>query len=125
MAEAFAKSLGGWEVWSAGSHPSGRVHPAAIELMNELHLPLDGQYSKGVDQVPPREWDAVVTMGCGDACPTVRAKHRLDWAIPDPVAVPLEEARRIRDDLLARVRALHQEMVDKPRAQGQDKASRQ
>ena len=125
MAEAFAKSLGGWEVWSAGSHPSGRVHAAAIELMKERHLSLAGQYSKGVDQVPPRAWDAVVTMGCGDACPTVRATRRLDWAIPDPVAVSVEDARRIRDDLLQRVRALHHEMVDKPRAPGQDKTCRQ
>jgi protein-tyrosine-phosphatase len=123
MAEAFAKSLGGWEVWSAGSHPGGRVHPVAVELMRELPLSLEGQYSKGVNQVPAREWDMVVTMGCGDACPTVRATRRLDWAIPDPVAVPLEEARRIRDELLRRVRVLHHEMVDKPRAPGQDKAS--
>ncbi len=124
MAEAAAKALGGWTVWSSGSHPSGRVHPMAIELMRELKLPLEGHASKGLDQVPSVEWDAVVTMGCGDACPSVRAKRRLDWAIPDPVAGSVEQARSIRDDLLWRVRELHKEIVDKPRTPPQDKTSR-
>ncbi len=106
MAEAIARSLGQgrWEVWSAGSRPSGAVHPIAVTLMQELGLSLAGHASKGLEQVPPIRWDYVVTMGCGDACPTVAARHRLDWDIPDPVGRPLEEARRIRDELQARIR---------------------
>jgi protein-tyrosine-phosphatase len=108
MAEAFARAAAGgaWEVWSAGSQPGGRVHPVALEAMREVGLDLGAHASKGLDQVPAREWDIVVTMGCGDACPTVRAKRRIDWDIPDPVGRPMAEVRRIRDDLAARIRAL-------------------
>ena len=105
MAEAIARSLAKdqWEVWSTGSHPSGRVHPVAIEAMKELGLDLSGHRSKGLEELPPREWDYVVTMGCGDACPAVRARHRIDWDIPDPVGLPMDDVRRIRDDLRQRV----------------------
>ena len=108
MAEAVARSLGGgeWEVWSAGSHPSGQVHPLASRLMAELGLDLSGQRSKGLEDVPKRPWDYVVTMGCGDACPTVSARHRIEWEVPDPVGLPLDEARRIRDQIGEGVRDL-------------------
>jgi len=108
MAEAVAKNLGQekWNVWSAGSRPSGSVHPLAVQLMQELGLDVSQHHSKGVEAVPKRSWDYVVTMGCGEACPFVSARHRLDWAIPDPVGLSLGEARAIRDNLIARVRAL-------------------
>ena len=108
MAEAVARAVGGpaWDIGSAGSQPSGRVHPQAIQLMKEIGLDLRAHRSKGLDEVSSRPWDYVVTMGCGDACPSVPAKHRLDWQIPDPAAVPPEEARRIRDHIVALVREL-------------------
>jgi len=108
MAEAAAKALGGdqWDIWSAGSSPSGRVHPLAVQLMGEVGLNLSTHRSKGLDAVPSRQWDYVVTMGCGDHCPTVNAMHRLDWQIPDPAGLPLDEARRVRDQVMERVRAL-------------------
>lgn len=117
MAEAFAKSIAapGWEVWSAGSSPSGRVQPIAAQLMQELGLDLSTHRSKGVEQLPQRRWDYVVTMGCGDACPAVPAAHRLDWDIPDPVGLPIDAARRIRDDIGRRVRELLAE-EGRPRA---------
>ena len=109
MAEAIAKSFvtDAWEIWSAGSHPGGGVHPVAIQTMQELGLDLSAHRSKGLHDVPSREWDYVVTMGCGeDACPTIPAHHRLDWPIADPVGLPLEDVRRIRDDLTQRITAL-------------------
>ena len=108
MAEAVAKSLSGgrWDLWSAGSHPSGRVHPVAMQLMAELGLDLAAHRSKGLADVPSRQWDYVVTMGCGDACPMVQARHRLDWDIPDPVGLRIEEARQIRDRIVALIRDL-------------------
>ena len=111
MAEAIAKSLAGnrWEVWSAGSHPGGRIHPVAIVMMQELGLDVSTHRSKGLAELPAREWEYVVTMGCGDACPTVRARHRVDWDIPDPVGLPMEETRRIRDQIVGLVRGLLQE----------------
>ncbi len=108
MAEAVARSLtnGAWDVWSAGSHPSGRIHPLAIQLMAERGLDLSPHRSKGLQDVPARRWDYVVTMGCGDACPAVSTRHRLDWDLPDPVGLPLEEARGLRDRIEGLVREL-------------------
>ena len=108
MAEALAQAAArpGWEIWSAGSAPGGGVHPLAIQLMDELKLDLRGRRSKGLEAVPAGPWDYVVTMGCGDACPAVAAHRRLDWDLPDPAALPLEEARRLRDDLKRRIEAL-------------------
>ena len=109
MAEAAARRLdraGRWDIWSAGSQPSGRVHPAAIEAMRELGMDMSAHRSKGLGDVPQRTWDYVVTMGCGDACPAFQARQRLDWQIPDPVGLPPEQVRAIRDDLTRRVEQL-------------------
>lgn len=125
MAEAFANASAGkeWEVWSAGSHPSGRVHPVATQLMGELKMDLSAHRSKGLDEVPQRQWDYVVTMGCGvlrsdsgrrpersrtdgDACPAVNARQRIDWSISDPVGLPIDEARGIRDQIAGLVSGL-------------------
>ena len=127
MAEAIATALtkGQWEVWSVGSHPSGQVHPFAVQLMVELGLNLAGHRSKGVEEIPARHWDYVVTMGCGDRCPAVSAHHHVDWAIPDPVGLPLAEARQIRDEIAQRVRNLlgHPgQVLDKGRIIREDKS---
>lgn len=112
MAEGFAKALAAdtWEVWSAGSSPGGRVHPVAMEMMRELGIDLSEHYSKGVDEVPQRTWDYVVTMGCGDSCPQVPTRRRLDWDIPDPVSMSTEQARALRD----RLRSLIGELLRHP-----------
>ena len=108
IAEAAARMAVGdqWEIWSAGSRPGGRVHPLAIQLMDERGYDLRAHHSKGIDALPSRQWDIVVTMGCGDACPMLRAATRVEWDIPDPVGLPVDEARRIRDELIRRVRLL-------------------
>jgi protein-tyrosine-phosphatase len=89
MAEAFAHIHGGEKVeaYSAGSRPSGVVNPKAIEAMRELGYDLSRQRSRSIVDLPDIEFDFVATMGCGDACPFVRAKHREDWDIPDPKAL--------------------------------------
>ena len=109
MAEAAARRFdrdGRWDVWSAGSRPGGGVHPAAVDSMRELGMDISGRRSKGLSDVPQRTWDYVVTMGCGDTCPAVRAAQRLDWQIPDPVGLPPDEFRAVRDDLIRRVEQL-------------------
>jgi len=112
MAEAFARIHGGGgvEAWSAGSRPSGRVSPRAIEAMRELGYDLAAHASKSLDELPAVEFDAVVTMGCGDACPFVPAKRRLDWQIPDPRELPPAEFRAVRDRIERDVRALLEEL---------------
>src|SRR5262245_10077868 len=86
MAEAFARLDGGpgVDAHSAGSRPSGRVNPKAVEAMKELGYDLTAHTSKGLGEFDGQEFDAAVTMGCGDACPLVRAQRRIDWQIPDP-----------------------------------------
>jgi protein-tyrosine-phosphatase len=108
MAEAFARLYGGAavEVDSAGSRPSGRVHPRAVEFMREVGCDLSRHQSKSLAEIPDLEYDVAVTMGCGDACPRVRAKRREDWAIPDPKDLPPDQVREVRDLLAHQVRAL-------------------
>ena len=108
MAEAFASINGGKDVeaFSAGSQPSGVINPKAIEAMRELGYDLSAHRSKSVVDLPDIEFDLVATMGCGDACPFVRAKSREDWDIPDPNVLPPEEFRAVRDLIRSKVKTL-------------------
>jgi arsenate reductase (thioredoxin) len=108
MAQAFARMHGGdaVEAFSAGSRPSGRINPKAIEAMRELGYNLTTHHSKSLDEVPAGPYDATVTMGCGDACPNVAARVREDWAIPDPREMPPEQFREVRDLIGRKVKEL-------------------
>jgi arsenate reductase len=106
MAEAFARLYGGVEAYSAGSRPSGRVNPKAIAAMQELGYDLSVHQSKSLDDLPDVEFDAAITMGCGDECPLLKTGRREDWGIPDPKELPPEEFGKIRDLIGAKVRAL-------------------
>ncbi len=99
MAQAFAAIHGNdkVEAFSAGSRPSGRINPKAIAAMNELGYDLSTHDSKSLDQIPDVEYEYAITMGCGDECPFVKAKHRLDWNIPDPREMNEAEFRVVRD----------------------------
>jgi protein-tyrosine-phosphatase len=98
------------EAFSAGSRPSGKLNPKAIEAMNELGYDLSRHSSKSRDQIPDIEYDLVVTMGCGDECPLIRARRREDWNIPDPKDMPPNEFRAIRDLIKSKVKALLTEL---------------
>lgn len=108
MSQAFAKILGGDRVesYSAGSRPSGKVNPKAIAAMLEIGYDLSTHDSKSLEEIPAIEYDAVVTMGCGDACPFVKAKRREDWQIPDPRNMPPGEFREVRDFIKSKVSRL-------------------
>ncbi len=108
MAEAFARIHGGdrVEAFSAGSRPSGRVNPRAVEAMKEVGYDLTAHTSKGLDEFNGKEFDAAVTMGCGDECPLVLAKRRVDWQIPDPKEMPPEQFRQVRNLIENRVKEL-------------------
>ena len=110
MAEGFARAIAGadWMIASAGSRPSGRVDPTAIALMREVGIDLSSHSSKGLQDLPSITWDAIVTMGCGDACPSVPARRRDDWELPDPKQLPVGESRRTRDEIRRRVSDLLQ-----------------
>jgi protein-tyrosine-phosphatase len=85
------------EAASAGSKPSGRVNPKAVEAMKELGYDLTTHASKGLDEFNGQHVDVAVTMGCGDECPLVHAKQREDWQIPDPRDMTPEQFRGVRD----------------------------
>ncbi|MBS1593099.1 MAG: arsenate reductase ArsC [Bacteroidetes bacterium] len=108
MAQAFARMYGGpyLMAYSAGSRPSGRINPKAIAAMQELGYDLSTHASKALTEIPDIEYDYAVTMGCGDECPWVRAKHRADWQIPDPRDMSEEDFRRVRDMIRDQVRTL-------------------
>ena len=108
MAEAFARmhGKGKVEAHSAGSRPSGRVNPKAIEAMRELGYDLTEHTSKGLNDFNGTDVDVAVTMGCGDECPLVRAKQRVGWQIPDPREMSPEQFREVRHLIETKVKEL-------------------
>ena len=102
---------GAVHVRSAGSTPSAEIDPAVIRAMAEVGLDLSKEYPKPLTDDAVRGADAVVTMGCGDACPVYPGKRYLDWELPDPAGRPLGEVRGIRDEIDRRVRALVSELA--------------
>lgn len=109
MSQAFAKILGGSriEAYSAGSRPSGKINPKAIAAMKELGYDLSSHHSKSLEEVKAdAPFDAVVTMGCGDACPWMPAKQFIDWQIPDPRDMNEEDFRKVRDFIKGKVAEL-------------------
>ncbi len=105
MAEAFARMHGADAVdaFSAGSRPSGIVNPRAVEMMRERGYDLSVHQSKSLADVPDGPYAAVITMGCGDACPWIPAALREDWELQDPKVLADDQFRPIRDDIERRV----------------------
>jgi arsenate reductase len=108
MAAALTQSLGGGRVnvWSAGSAPAAEINPAAVAVMAEIGLDLSQEFPKPMTDEVVRAADVVVTMGCGDACPVYPGRRYLDWELEDPVGLPLERVRGIRDRIEVHVREL-------------------
>src|SRR6185295_18869162 len=97
-AQAFARihGAGKVEAFSAGSRPSGRINPRAVEAMKEVGYDLTTHTSKGLGAFNGQEFDAAVTMECGDECPLVLAGRRLEWQIPDPRDMTADQFRDVR-----------------------------
>ncbi len=109
MAQAFATMHGKGSVlaFSAGSQPSGIVNSKAIAAMKELGYDLGTHSSKSLDEVKAEApFDAVVTMGCGDACPWMPASEHIDWQIPDPRHMEPEQFNQVRDQVSGMVKKL-------------------
>jgi arsenate reductase (thioredoxin) len=97
-------------VMSAGSRPASEINPAVIQAMAETGLDLAREFPKPLTSDQVQTADIIITMGCGDACPVYPGKRYLDWDLPDPAGLPLEEVRPIRDDIQRRVRQLIAEL---------------
>jgi arsenate reductase (thioredoxin) len=105
------RAAGRVHVRSAGSDPAEEINPAVVEALAELGIDVREEFPKPLTDEVVRAADAVVTMGCGDACPVYPGKRYLDWELDDPAGQPLEAVRRIRDEIDGRVQTLLAELV--------------
>lgn len=105
IAQALYERRGG-EARSAGSRPADELHQAVVEALEEIGIDVSGRTPKGLEREDVEWADLVVTMGCGDACPVLPGKEYLDWNLPDPAGLCLEEVRELRAVIEDRVASL-------------------
>ena len=114
IAAGFMHALAGdrVEVLSAGSAPKDSINPVAVEAMKEVGIDISNQQPKILTTEAVFESDAVITMGCGDACPIFPGKRYEDWVLDDPAGQNLDFVRKVRDEIKLRVEKLLQELLD-------------
>ena len=105
------QAAGAVRVTSAGSQPASQLNPAVVAAMAEIGLDISREYPKPLTPGQVQAADVVITMGCGDTCPVYPGRRYLDWELPDPAGLPLEEVRPIRDEIARRVRQLLTELT--------------
>lgn len=105
-----ALSGGAVHVRSAGSAPAQQINPTVVAAMAEIGLDLEAAFPKPLTDDVVQAADVVITMGCGDACPLYPGKRYQDWELTDPAGLPLEDVRRVRDDIRAHVEAMLAEL---------------
>lgn len=113
MAAGFMNSLGAGrvEVLSAGSAPKDAINPIAVQAMQEVGIDISNNVPKVLTPEAVQESDAVITMGCGDACPFYPGKRYEDWVLDDPAGQGIESVRVIRDEIKKRVEQLLSELL--------------
>lgn len=113
MAAGFMRELGGdrLQVFSAGSAPQGSINPIAVSAMREAGINISHEEPKILTTEAVFEADAVITMGCGDACPIFPGKRYEDWVLEDPAGQDIKFVRVVRDEIKARVEALLRELL--------------
>lgn len=113
MAAGFMRTLGAdrVEVLSAGSAPKDSINPIAVQAMQEIGIDISNNVPKVLTPEAVQESDAVITMGCGDACPFYPGKRYEDWVLDDPAGQGIESVRVIRDDIKKRVEQLLSELL--------------
>jgi protein-tyrosine-phosphatase len=113
MAAGFMSHLGQGrvEVLSAGSAPKDSINPVAVAAMAELGIDISQNSPKVLTPEAVQQSDAVITMGCGDACPFYPGKRYEDWVLEDPAGQGIESVRVIRDEIKVRVETLLAELL--------------
>lgn len=113
MAAGYAKAFGGdrIRVLSGGSEPGDQINPTAIAAMAEEGIDITGNTPQLLLTEDVRASDAVITMGCGDACPIFPGKRYEDWDLTDPAGKGIDDVRPIRDEIKTRVQALLAELL--------------
>jgi len=102
---------GGVDVRSAGTAPSEEINPSVVAVMDEVGVDLSDAVPTMLETESVERADVVVTMGCGDACPVFPGTRYLDWELPDPAGMPVEEVRPIRDAIDRHVQTLLQDLL--------------
>jgi arsenate reductase len=105
------QAAGKVRVTSAGSHAASQLNPAVVAAMAEIGLDISRGQPKPLTTDQVQAADVVITMGCGDTCPVYPGQRYLDWDLPDPAGLPLEEVRPIREEIARRVRQLLTELT--------------
>jgi arsenate reductase (thioredoxin) len=105
------EAAGKVRVTSAGTQPASQLNPAVVAAMAEIGLDISREYPKPLTTDTAQAAGIVITMGCGDTCPVYPGQRYLDWDLPDPAGLPLEQVRPIRDDIARRVQQLLTELT--------------
>jgi len=105
LAQALYELRGG-DARSAGSEPADDLQEAVVEALEEIGVDVSARTPHKLSRADVEWADLVVTMGCGDACPSIPGKQYVDWNLPDPVGMCLEEVRELRADIERRIAAL-------------------
>jgi arsenate reductase len=111
MAEAFFNQMaeGKARAISAGSQPADKVNPTVVKIMQEEGIDISQNKPKLLTLEMMEGITLAITMGCENACPYTTAETR-DWALEDPKDKPIEEVRKIRDEIKLKVQKLLQEL---------------
>jgi arsenate reductase len=117
MAAGWLRHLAGnsVEVRSAGSEPADRINPVAVQAMQEVGIDISANTPRLLDYESAEASDVLITMGCGDVCPSFPGKRYLDWQLDDPAGQGIDAVRPIRDDIRRRVEQLLTELPVSPR----------
>jgi arsenate reductase (thioredoxin) len=96
---------------SAGTKPSERVNPTVVQVMKEAGIDISHEKPKLLTLELVEQFDRLITMGCGveDSCPAGFLPTE-DWGLDDPADKPIEEVRRIRDEIKTRIEKLVAEL---------------
>ena len=115
MAAGWLRHLAGGqvEIRSAGTEPAESVNPVAVRAMAEVSVDITDQTPRVLDWDTAQASDIIITMGCGDTCPVFPGKRYEDWPLDDPAGRPIEDVRRIRDEIRARVEQLIAEFPER------------
>ena len=100
------QAAGRVHVTSAGSQPASQLNPAVVQAMAEIGLDISRELPKPLTPGKVQAADVVITMGCDDTCPVYPGQRHLDWDLPDPAGLTLDQVRPIRDDIAQSVRRL-------------------
>jgi arsenate reductase len=113
MAAGWLASMAGnrVQVCSAGSEPADRINPVAVAAMREVGIDIAGEQPKLLTVDAVSGADVVITMGCGDTCPTYPGKRYEDWQVDDPAGQPIEVVRKVRDEIRGRIEQLVSELL--------------